>query len=122
MIDAHQGAIEYDWRTRFRLSLAEVGDTMSWSEAVRLSYILRADPSSATAAAIEGWDHPISREALILMDQYDLDRQVAGDKRWKGYERPWKRKGDVKHHGNAGGRSRAEVVAIFNAHGHNIPA
>lgn len=114
--------MEYDWRTRFRLPLAEVGDTMSWSEAVRLSYILRADPSSALAAALAGWDHPISREALILMDHYDLDRGVAGDKRWKGYPRPWKTSDKTtQRHGNAAGRSRAEVAAILNAHGHNLP-
>lgn len=74
------------------------------------------------AAAIEGWDHPISREALILMDHFDLDMAVnAGKKKPKPYPRPWKVKGNVQKHGNTGGRSRAEVVKILNDLGHSLP-
>jgi hypothetical protein len=94
----------------------------------RLVAILRYDPSSAIAAALAGWDHPVSREALILMDLFDLDMQVAtagskGSKAKPHPGRPYKTETEktVRRHGNAAGRSRAEVVAILNAHGHALP-
>lgn len=104
-----------------------MGESMGWAEAVRLVKILRADPSSMTAAALEGWSHPISREALILMDKFDLDMAVAtGGKKGARPKphpgRPWKPdERTTKKHGDAGGRTRAEVVAILNAHGHSLP-
>lgn len=122
LIAQHRGAVEYDLRHRFHLGLRDVGSTVSMFEVARLVVILRSDPSSAIAAAMEGWDHPISREALILMDLFDLDMAVnAGKKKPKPYPRPWKQKGVTQKHGNTGGRSRAEVVAILNAHGHSLP-
>lgn len=82
----------------------------------RLVMILRNDPSSAITAALEGWDYPISREAMILMDQYDLDTAINSPKgkRPKPYPRPFKNR-DVQRKGNTGGRSREEVVAILTA-------
>jgi len=124
LIEEHRSALRYDWRTRFHKGLDEsVPDEIGWSEALDLVKILRADPASMLAAAMEGWDHPISREALILMDQFDLDMAVnAGKKKPKPYPRPWKTSDKTtQRHGNAGGRSRAEVARILNAHGHNLP-
>lgn len=98
---------------------------MTWGEALRLVKILRADPSSMVAAALEGWSHPISREALILMDLFDLDMRVAVGKKGKIQlhpGRPWGPDSKTtKRHGDVGGRSRAEVVAILNGHGHQLP-
>lgn len=122
VVAQHRGAVEYDLRHRFNLSLYDVGNTVSIFEVARLVVIVRADPSSAIAAAVEGWDHPITREALVLMDLFDLDMAVAaGKKKPKPYQRPWKQEGDVKRMGNTGGRSRAEVVAILNGLGHSLP-
>ena len=124
MIEAHRGPIEYDWRTRFHLPLSSVGQPgeMTWSEAVRLSRILRADPSSALAAALVGWSHPVSREALILMDQWDLDAAVASGKRRAPRHpgRPYDNDSTTTRYGKTGGRSQAEIAAILNAHGHDI--
>ena len=122
LIEEHRGALEYDFRARFHLSLESVPEVVGWGEAVRLIRTLRADPSSGLAASFEGWDHPISREALILMDLFDLEMAVnAGKKRPQPYPRPWKQKRDVQRFGNTAGRSRAEVVAILNGLGHTIP-
>lgn len=127
LIASHRGAVEYDWRTRFSAGLRSIGDTMTLAEAARLATTICQDPSSATFAAGAGWTHPISREALILMDLFDLDMTVAtGGK--KG-ARPKPHPGrpfassdkTTKRHGDVGGRSRAEVVAILNAHGHSLP-
>ena len=125
LIRDHRGAVEYDLRQRFGLGLRDVGDRIALSEMARLVKILRAEPSSAIAAALEGWGHPISREALILMDQYDLEVQINSDPKKgkpKRYPRPFPIDDrDVKRYGDAGGRSREEVVAILNGLGHNLP-
>lgn len=125
LIEEHRGAVEYDWRTRFHLPASSIGHECGWGEALRLAQILRADPSSMIAAALEGWDHPISRESLILMDQFDLDVRVAtgGKGNPKPHPmRPGKQDDRTRERkGNVAGRSRAEVIAILNAHGHNLP-
>lgn len=89
---------------------------MSWGEAIRLMEVVSADPTSALAASLNGWKHPASREALVLMDLFDAFTK-ANFKRPKPYPRPW----------DAGPRKfgrtklpRDEVVAILNAHGHNL--
>jgi hypothetical protein len=64
--------VEYDFRTRFGCGLNVIGRDMTLAEAARHAERFRADPSSALAAEIEGWEYPISREALTLMDLWDL--------------------------------------------------
>ncbi len=96
------------------MSLSDVPESMGWDEAGRLARILRNDPSSMIAAALEGWDYPISREALVAMDHFDLDAAVNSPRshKPKPYPRPFKRK-DRKRHGDTGGRSREEVEALL---------
>lgn len=79
---------------------------MSWGEALRQTKILRADPSSMLAAAGEGWEYPVSREALIAMDQYDLTYAATGAKNRKLYKRPFKI-ADTTRRGTAMPRSAA---------------
>lgn len=80
--------------------------------------ILRHDPSSAITAALEGWDYPISREALILADLFDLEHMANSDpkkSRPKPHPmRPWKDQRRERH-GNIAGRSREQVEAILTA-------
>lgn len=89
---------------------------MEWGEAHRLLQVLLSDPSSAIAAALQGWDHPISREALILMDLFDLDHQVAAGKRSVQPHpgRP-KKPSATNRIGDAGGRTPEQVAAILRA-------
>lgn len=61
---------------------------MSWGEATRLLQVLAADPSSALCAALAGWQHPFSREALILADLFDLQH---ASKAKRGRPQPWPR-------------------------------
>lgn len=94
---------------------------MPWLEAVLHTRTLRADPSSAIAAAIEGWENPISREALILMDHFDLDHRIAaGKQKPKPHPgRPFSMdKSKSTRKGNAAGRSAAEMKAILADFGH----
>ncbi|WP_051549262.1 hypothetical protein [Nocardioides sp. URHA0032] len=103
-----------------------MGDRITLAEVARLAVILRRDPSSAVAAALEGWDYPISREALAILDLYDLTMAANNDSK-KGRPkphggRPWPLDNKQERRwGNTGGRSREEVVAILNALGHSLP-
>ena len=126
LIRDHRGAVEYDLRHRFGLGLRDVGGTVTLSEVARLVVILRADPSSAIAAALEGWDFPISREALAIYDLYDLTVLANSDtKKGKPKPRPGRpfpmTDRQERKWGNTGGRTREEVVAILNGLGHNLP-
>lgn len=103
------------------MSLDSVPDEICWSEAIDLVRILRGDPSSQIARSIEGWDYPLSREGWMLADLIDLQGAKAMGKKWTPYSRPIKAKDSTRRFGNTGGRSRAEVVAILNARGHNLP-
>jgi hypothetical protein len=68
---------------------------MSWGEAYRLTEQLSIDPASAVGAALAGWEHPVSREALAVMNLFDLMHMVAwGQGGRKGpkpkpHPRPW---------------------------------
>jgi len=126
LIDASRGAFEYDFRTRFREPLDIIGESMGWGEAMRLVRILLDDPSSAVAAARAGWKYPISREALILMDHFDVTVMAHSDPKKNKAKphggRPFEiERRDIQKFGNTGGRTRAEVVAILNGMGHSLP-
>jgi hypothetical protein len=60
---------------------------------------------------MEGWDHPVSREAAVLMDLWDLQAAKTGMKSPPKYPRVWKTAGDAKHYGDARGLTREEVLA-----------
>lgn len=126
VVAQHRGAVEYDLRFRFRLGLRDVGHTVSIFEVARLMAIVQADPSSATAAAVEGWTHPISREALILMDIFDLDMAAATGGKGKQKPHPGRPfpQGKVTtgdRVGDPGTRTREDLVAHFRKLGHNLP-
>lgn len=122
LIEEHRGALEYDWRARFGQGLdTSVPAEIGWDEAVRLVRILRNDPSSQLAAAIEGWDYPLSRLGWMLADLLDVQGSSKAGKKWKTYPRPVKAKEKSRRWGNVGGRTRAQVVEILNRLGHNLP-
>ena len=118
LIHRHRGAVEYDWRTRFGIGLADIGQEMSLHEAARLAEILLHDPSSEIAAAVQGWDYPISREALVNLDLFDLTLLANSDPR-KGKPKPHGmrpfKSTNTERFGNTGGRSRAEIEEILAA-------
>lgn len=93
---------------------------MEWGEALRLVHILRADPSSQLVAAVEGWDHPLSREGLMLADLIDV-QQRAIFKKPPPYRRPFKPEDSTrKRRGNAAGRTPGQVVEILRRFGHGV--
>ncbi|MGH6978296.1 MAG: hypothetical protein ACRED4_03235 [Brevundimonas sp.] len=95
---------------------------MEWGEAIRQVQILRSDPGTMTAAAIEGWDYPFPRELAATADLFDLEYAKTGSKNRKPYQRPFKvGGGEVQKFGNTGGRTQAEVHAILRSLGHRLP-
>jgi hypothetical protein len=113
LIEEHRAAFEYDWRTRFHLSLSVVPAEMDWGEAVRLAGILRADPSSMLAAAMEGWGYPLSRETAAILDLFDLEHAKANKKAKPHKGRPWADQPTTEQRGDAAGRTPEEVKAIL---------
>lgn len=116
-IDAHRGAFEHDWRARFHVPLADVGETMTWGEALRLTKELVRDTGSHVFAAINEWKHPMSREALVLADLYDAFVH-ANFKRAKPYPRPWPDRTKSRPKPTV---SQAEVIEALRKAGHTAP-
>ncbi len=87
-VEAHRGAFEYDWRTRFHIPF-DVPASMGWGEAWRLFLILGSDPSTQVAAALAGWQHPASREELAIAWLFDLTGRLKLGRKHKPYPRPW---------------------------------
>lgn len=124
LIGEHRAALRYDWRARFGVGLDEsVPERIGWDEAIDLVRVIRSDPSSQTAAAIEGWDYPLDRVGWVLAHMSDV-LEAAHLKKPTGYNpRPVKAQDKSRQRwGNTGGRTRAEIVAILNAHGHSLSA
>jgi hypothetical protein len=128
LIDAHRGAFEYDWRARFSLPLTVVGKSMTWGEAGRLTQELAGEPSSRVCAAIGGWDHPTTWEALAVLNLFDLTHQIAwaqgGGKgqRPKPHSRPWPTTKTGRHKAKPDASlTQDEIIAALRAAGHTAP-
>lgn len=124
--EERRGFLEYDFRTRFQMGVDELPDVMGYDEAARLVRILRSDPSSALASSLEGWDFPVSREALALYDLFDLTVMANSDPKKPKPKphggRPFQSdRRDVKQLGKTDGRTREEVVSILAANRGNAP-
>jgi hypothetical protein len=65
----------------------DIGEAMSFGEALQLIEILSQDPESWLRAGIAGWDHPASREFFALADLFDAFAKV-NFKRPQPYQRP----------------------------------
>lgn len=126
-MDAHRGAFEYDWRTRFRLPLTTVGRSMGFGEAVRLTHALASDPTSQVCAALAGWDYPVTHESIVLMNLYDLEHQIAwAQAGGKGHRptphvRPWPDRDETKKSAPAPEVTQDQIVAALRAAGHDHP-
>jgi hypothetical protein len=94
---------------------------MTWGEAYRLTQQLSIDPSSHVAAALAGWEHPMTREALIAADTYDLTVRAHTPKKRQGsvkpYPRPWDAKRKARMRPTV---SQDQVRAALRARGHAI--
>jgi hypothetical protein len=92
LIRRHRGAYEFDWRTRFGVPLSDVPERMSWGEAVRLSRELAHEPTSHVAAALAGWEYPVSREWVALRAVHAR----LGGKKDHPLPAPWERASKIR--------------------------
>lgn len=97
---------------------------MSWGEALRITERLAVDPSSQIGAALAGWTHPVSHEALVLMNLFDLTHQIAWaqaggkGKRPTRHPRPWADETKKRAKPTV---SQERVLAALRAAGHAGP-
>lgn len=120
LLDAHRGAFEHDWRARFSLPLTAIGTRrMEWGEAIRLMQALALDSSTMVAAALAGWDYPVSAEALVLMNVHDI---LAGAylKKPEFWPRPWPDKVKKRSKPDAS-LTQEEIIAALRKAGHTAP-
>lgn len=92
---------------------------MSWGEAIRLSGLLASDPSSQVAAALLEWPNPLSREALLLLDTFDLHGQVAvGKKHVPHPMRPKQRRAKKQRKEQV--LTQDEILEVLRKAGHTL--
>lgn len=89
LISEHENAFAYDFRAKFGLSYLEIGRSVTWIEAIRLTAGLMTDTDSKVQAAINGWSFSMNREFVVLAHIYDLLAQVNSKKKPKPYPMPW---------------------------------
>lgn len=90
LIEEHRPEAVRDFREKFHLSVHDVGATVRYDEALQLMLTLLRDPTSWLAAAVAGWDHPWSYEAMLLADIHDLQHMSKVKRgQFKAYPRPW---------------------------------
>mgnify|MGYP003638578450 FL=1 len=94
-LEDYKHAFTYDFRTRFGLGIADLGDKVPWDEVVSLVVILHSDPTSWLQAAKAKWQHPISYEWTLAASTYDLLAQVNSRRKPKPFPRPWANSGSV---------------------------
>lgn len=78
-------------RSRFGLSMFDIGDGITYLEAVMLVAVLMRDPSSWLCAAWNEWQYPVSREWIVNAHLYDLTAAVnaAKGRKPKPYPNPF---------------------------------
>lgn len=96
LIEEHPSELAYDFRSRFGLSVYEIGNGVTWLEAILLVAVLLRDPTSWIQAAVNDWDFPVSREWIVQAHTYDLLHAVNSKNKPKPYPTPWVPEGTQK--------------------------
>ena len=93
LIEEHPAEFAYDFRSRFNLGVADIGNKITWLEALQLTSVLLRDPSSWLQAAFSQWRYPVSHEWMLLANIFDLHVKVNSKNPPKPYTRPWPEQG-----------------------------
>lgn len=89
LIEEHPAEAARDFREKLHCSIKDLGLSVRWDEALLLVQTLMRDPSSWLHAAVAGWEYPISRETVALMDLYDLQHASKSKRKPRPIPRPW---------------------------------
>jgi hypothetical protein len=113
LIEDHRAALAADFRQQFGISIYEIGESVSYAEAVDLVRALSNDPQTHLFADLAGWQYPYSRTDLLLADLWDLLAKVnSADDDAPRHPRPYSdNPGTRKQLGDTGHRSEAEIKA-----------
>ena len=98
LIEEHPAEFAYDFRSRFGLSYQDIGDKVSYLEAILLVSILLKDTSSWLQSVLSGWDYPVSREWIVAAHSYDLQALAHSGrgKKPKPYPNPFPSKERIR--------------------------
>lgn len=75
------------------------------------------DPASPLHAAMHGWDYPLSREGMLLLDLIDVTGRAHAGKKWKQLPRPWPKSRGQRFGTTALPRDEAVELLRVNARG-----
>lgn len=90
LAEEHESAFVYDIRAggfAYRDIFENPDELTAYLDAVM------RDPSSRLHAALNGWDYPLSRESMLILDLIDVTGRANAGKKWKTRPRPWRVKG-----------------------------
>lgn len=90
----HPAELARDLREKCGASLWDIGtDALPLGEAFYLVQTLLRDPSSWLQAAVAEWDHPVSREWVLLAQIHDITLASKVKRAvFKPWARPWPEK------------------------------
>lgn len=109
LIDAHPAEFAFDFRSHFHIGFEEIGNSVSYREAILLVTILLRDPDSWLQAAESEWAHPVSREWIINVHTFDMLAAANSKKTPKPYPTPWPSE-NTKKIGSTTKMSREDVL------------
>lgn len=109
LLQDHPRELAYDFRSKFHLSIQDIGGAVSLYEAALLIGMLLQQTDSWLQAALSDWKHPVSREWLVLAHTYDLLAAVNSKNKPKPYPTPWPDE-NVKRIGGKAKQSNADVL------------
>ena len=72
ILENHPAELAFDFRSKFQISIFDIGRSVTYLEALYLIAILLKDTTSWVTAAKSGWKHPASREWIVTKDLFDL--------------------------------------------------
>lgn len=88
LIEEHPAEFAYDFRSRFNLSIDDIGFSVSYREALLLTSVLLRETDSWLQAAYNEWQFPASKEWIMLVQQFDAF-VAANSKNPKPTQMPW---------------------------------
>ena len=88
-VKAHRGKVARTLRETFSVGLTDLGDGLSWGEALLLLSEAAQDPGTAIGAELAEWEFPASRMAVLTLSALVRDEQeFARVAPWAGRKAP----------------------------------
>jgi hypothetical protein len=89
LISEHPSELTYDLRSRFGLSIRDIGYALPYDEAIALVSVLMRDPSSWIQAVWNDWKYPVSHDWIMAWQTLELLKHAHSSKKPKPHPTPW---------------------------------